>query len=153
MGVLTLRLSSASAHPSFPAAVSLPEHYPIVDADGNVISEVTSGGPSPSTGQNVAMAYLPTALAAKGSKVNIQVRYVAVCVCVRACGRGIGNIEGERSFRVVVRFDIRCANPFCEQAPRCGGHGDGPAVHAGQVLPCPEEGKEVKHRGRLAPAP
>ena len=46
----------------------------VLDADGNAVGRVTSGGHSPSTGQPIAMAYVPTALAAPGSTVQLSQR-------------------------------------------------------------------------------
>lgn len=46
----------------------------IADADGNIIGKVTSGGFGPSLGGVLAMAYVPTALAAEGSEVAALVR-------------------------------------------------------------------------------
>jgi aminomethyltransferase len=48
--------------------------YSVVDASGQVIGKVTSGGPSPTLGKNIGMAYVPAALAAVGSEILIQVR-------------------------------------------------------------------------------
>lgn len=49
-------------------------HCPILDADGNKIGEVTSGCPAPSLGVNVAMAYVPAALAKAGTALGVEVR-------------------------------------------------------------------------------
>jgi aminomethyltransferase len=38
----------------------------IADADGNIIGKVTSGGPSPTLGKNIAMGYVPPALRRTG---------------------------------------------------------------------------------------
>ena len=46
----------------------------IADADGNVIGKVTSGGPSPSLGKNIAMGYVPPAFAALGTALKVVVR-------------------------------------------------------------------------------
>lgn len=46
----------------------------VLDGDGNVVGRVTSGGHSPSTGQPIAMAYVPTALAAPGTTVQLSQR-------------------------------------------------------------------------------
>ncbi len=46
----------------------------IADGDGNVIGRVTSGGPSPSLGYNIAMGYVPPALAALGTELKVLVR-------------------------------------------------------------------------------
>lgn len=46
----------------------------IADADGNVIGKVTSGGPSPTLGKNIAMGYVPPAFAALGTDLKVIVR-------------------------------------------------------------------------------
>lgn len=46
----------------------------IADADGQAIGKVTSGGPSPSLGQPVAMGYVPPAYAALGTALKVIVR-------------------------------------------------------------------------------
>ena len=48
--------------------------YAVVDASGLAIGEVCSGGPSPSTGKNIGLAYVPAELAALGSEFFISVR-------------------------------------------------------------------------------
>ena len=53
----------------------IPRHgYPIVDADGNAVGEVTSGTMAPSLNEAIGMAYVPTASAAPGSTVWVEVR-------------------------------------------------------------------------------
>lgn len=52
--------------------------YPIVDDNGKVIGNVTSGTMSPSLGIGIGMGYVPTELAKPGSKINIQVRKKAL---------------------------------------------------------------------------
>lgn len=54
----------------------IPRHgYPVLDTDGGQrIGDVTSGSVAPSIGQNVGLAYLPTALAAAGSSIVIDCR-------------------------------------------------------------------------------
>ncbi|XP_063610153.1 aminomethyltransferase, mitochondrial-like [Penaeus indicus] len=49
-------------------------HCPVLDADGSQVGEVTSGCPAPSLGKNVAMAYVPAALAKAGTELFVQVR-------------------------------------------------------------------------------
>ena len=46
----------------------------IADADGNVIGKVTSGGPSPTLGKNIAMGFVPPAFAALGTELKVIVR-------------------------------------------------------------------------------
>lgn len=46
----------------------------IADLDGNVIGKVTSGGPSPTLGRNIAMGYVPTSHAALGTELRVIVR-------------------------------------------------------------------------------
>ena len=48
--------------------------YPIFDADGASAGTVTSGGPAPTLTQNVGMGYVPTRLAAAGTKLSIDCR-------------------------------------------------------------------------------
>jgi aminomethyltransferase len=53
----------------------VPRHgYPIVDADGNAVGEVTSGTMAPSLNEAIGMAYVPTASAAPGSIVFVEIR-------------------------------------------------------------------------------
>ncbi|MFZ6663880.1 glycine cleavage system aminomethyltransferase GcvT [Peijinzhouia sedimentorum] len=49
-------------------------HYPIVNAAGDVIGEVTSGTSSPSMGVGIGMGYVKTDSAAPGTEIYIQVR-------------------------------------------------------------------------------
>jgi aminomethyltransferase len=46
----------------------------IADMDGNVIGRVTSGGPSPTLGHNVAMGYVAPAFSALGTELKVIVR-------------------------------------------------------------------------------
>ena len=46
----------------------------IADADGNVIGKVTSGGPSPTLGRNIAMGYVPPAFSELGTDLKVIVR-------------------------------------------------------------------------------
>jgi len=48
--------------------------YPVVDAAGAVIGEVTSGAPSPTLGSPIAMAYVDAAHAAAGETLAVDVR-------------------------------------------------------------------------------
>jgi aminomethyltransferase len=49
-------------------------HYPIVDAAGEVIGEVTSGTQSPSMGLGIGMGYVQTAYSKAGTEIYIQIR-------------------------------------------------------------------------------
>lgn len=46
----------------------------IADMDGTVIGKVTSGGPSPTLGRNVAMGYVPPKFAELGTELKVVVR-------------------------------------------------------------------------------
>lgn len=48
--------------------------YPVLDLEGKEIGVVTSGSPAPFLKTNIAMALLPTEVAASGSDVLVQVR-------------------------------------------------------------------------------
>ncbi|OMP30869.1 glycine cleavage system aminomethyltransferase GcvT [Mangrovimonas sp. DI 80] len=52
--------------------------YDIVDAEGNVIGQVTSGTMSPSLGKGIGLGYVPTDLAGVDSKIHIQIRKNAI---------------------------------------------------------------------------
>ena len=53
----------------------VPRHgYPIVDASGAAVGEVTSGTIAPSLNEAIGMAYVPTASAAPGSTVFVEIR-------------------------------------------------------------------------------
>jgi aminomethyltransferase len=49
-------------------------HYPIVDASGEVIGEVTSGTQSPSMGVGIGLGYVKTEFSKPGTEIYIQVR-------------------------------------------------------------------------------
>ncbi|MEV0680572.1 glycine cleavage system aminomethyltransferase GcvT [Actinosynnema sp. NPDC050436] len=52
-----------------------PRHgYPVLDASGSVVGEVTSGALSPTLGYSVAMAYVPPALAEPGTALAVDIR-------------------------------------------------------------------------------
>jgi aminomethyltransferase len=46
----------------------------ITDIEGKTVGKVTSGGPSPSLGRNIAMGYVPPALSAPGTELEVVVR-------------------------------------------------------------------------------
>lgn len=48
--------------------------YPIVDAQGVRVGEVTSGGPGPTVGKNIGMGYVPTTLADVGTRITVDCR-------------------------------------------------------------------------------
>ena len=52
--------------------------YAVIDAQGHNLGRVTSGAPSPTLGRNIAMAYLPPALTAIGTTVQVDCRGKAV---------------------------------------------------------------------------
>ena len=55
--------------------MGIPRHgYPIVDASGKVIGEVTSGTMAPSLKIPVGMGYVPTSLSKEGSEIFINIR-------------------------------------------------------------------------------
>lgn len=49
-------------------------HYPIVNAAGEVIGEVTSGTQSPSMGVGIGLGYVKSEFAAPGTEIAIQIR-------------------------------------------------------------------------------
>lgn len=50
------------------------QHYPIKDAEGNLLGEVTSGTQSPSLQKAIGMGYVATGMAKAGSEIYIEVR-------------------------------------------------------------------------------
>jgi aminomethyltransferase len=55
--------------------MGIPRHgYPILDKEGKVIGEVTSGTMGPSLKIPVGMGYVPTALSKEGSEIYIKIR-------------------------------------------------------------------------------
>ena len=54
------------------------QHYPIVDADGNSIGEVTSGTMSPSLKKAIGMGYVKSEFAKSGTEIFIEIRGKAI---------------------------------------------------------------------------
>lgn len=52
--------------------------YPVVDASGAKLGEVTSGSPCPSVGKNLGLAYVPIAQSAVGTPLLIEIRGKAI---------------------------------------------------------------------------
>ena len=50
------------------------QHYPICNAEGNVIGEVTSGTQSPSLNKAIGMGYVASEFSATGSEIYIEIR-------------------------------------------------------------------------------
>jgi aminomethyltransferase len=59
-------------------ARGFPRHGYPVRVGGEVVGEVTSGVLSPSTGEGIGMAYIPTAAAKPGSRIEVLIRDQAV---------------------------------------------------------------------------
>lgn len=80
IGREALRHQKESGLPARLAALRMTEkspppraHYPVL-VDGAVVGETTSGALSPSTGDGIAMAYLPPAMCQPGQPVMIDIR-------------------------------------------------------------------------------
>ena len=57
----------------------IPRHgYDIVDTEGSVIGNVTSGTMSPSLQKGIGMGYVPRAFAKSGTQIHIQIRKKAI---------------------------------------------------------------------------
>jgi aminomethyltransferase len=52
--------------------------HPVVDASGAAVGKVTSGAPGLTVGKNIALAYVPAALAKRGTHVSVEIRGKAV---------------------------------------------------------------------------
>lgn len=57
-------------------------HYPIFNADGDIIGEVTSGTMSPSMGIGIGLGYVKTAYATPGTHIAISVRNKSLAAVV-----------------------------------------------------------------------
>ncbi|HTT15001.1 MAG TPA: glycine cleavage system aminomethyltransferase GcvT [Thermoplasmata archaeon] len=57
---------------------AIPRHGTPIHAPGGVVTQATSGGPSPGLGHGIALAYLPRALAVPGTEVSLDLRGRAV---------------------------------------------------------------------------
>lgn len=58
--------------------------YAVVDADGNVVGEITSGALSPTLGHPIAMAFVPPSFADPGTSLFIDVRGTLIPATVTA---------------------------------------------------------------------
>jgi len=58
------------------------QHYPVLDADGNTIGEVTSGTMSPSLKKPIGMAYVKSEFAKIGTEIFIEIRGKALKAAV-----------------------------------------------------------------------
>lgn len=52
--------------------------YPVVDANGAKIGEVTSGSPCPTLGKNLGLAYVPIAQSSDGTPLLVEIRGKAI---------------------------------------------------------------------------
>src|SRR4029077_13218583 len=50
------------------------DEYKVLDADGRDIGYITSGSPAPFLKKNIALAYVPTELAALGTELKVEIR-------------------------------------------------------------------------------
>ena len=50
------------------------QHYPVLDADGNTIGEVTSGTMSPSLKKPIGMAYVKSGFSKAGTEIFVEIR-------------------------------------------------------------------------------
>ena len=48
------------------------DHWDVLDASGNKVGYVTSGSPSPTTGKNIGLAYVPIALSEIGTEITVR---------------------------------------------------------------------------------
>lgn len=53
---------------------AIPRHGMPILSDGKLVAQVTSGGPSPTLGRGIALAYLPVALTAPGTRLELDQR-------------------------------------------------------------------------------
>ena len=80
IGVEALRRQKAEGVPSRLAALRFTEkgppprpHYPVLH-EGKPVGELSSGGPSPSLGAGIGLAYLPPELAKPGTPLAVEIR-------------------------------------------------------------------------------
>ncbi len=66
--------ASVLAGISVEAPGAVPRHGTPVRSEGKVVTELTSGGPSPVLGHGIGLAYLPRALAAPGTALKLEIR-------------------------------------------------------------------------------
>jgi aminomethyltransferase len=56
--------------------------YALIDADGNIIGEVTSGTSSPSLNLGIGMGYIDRAYAKIGTEIYVRIREKNVKACI-----------------------------------------------------------------------
>ncbi|RLB48849.1 MAG: glycine cleavage system aminomethyltransferase GcvT [Deltaproteobacteria bacterium] len=56
--------------------------YPILDAAGTKVGEVTSGSPAPTLGKNIGLGYVPLEMSAIGTDIGIEIRGKTVTAVV-----------------------------------------------------------------------
>jgi aminomethyltransferase len=58
--------------------------YRCLNDAGEAVGVITSGSPSPTLGKNIALAYVPPAMAELGTTINVEIRAQKVKACVVA---------------------------------------------------------------------